>query len=243
VPLFQYYFLEGKDMSIFKALLRPSLFIIVFMVLSGACFSGGVSERKHEAKSHISTNGVETYQLSLDEVLPSSTSIIITSSSDQTESKLDPILIRVTGYSAFDAEADAKSESKRLLALRASKLDAYRSLAERVYGLSIYGKSMVKDFVLKEDRFAVALDSYIRGARVVSVNEKQGIGFETVLELMLPGNFNDCLNKVNNFKNGLNCLRPLPNTSLYLGNDDTNSSKSKSRSSTGRHHGSGYFLN
>ncbi len=245
MPLFQYYFLEGKDMSIFKALLRPSLFIIVFMVLSGACFSGGVSDRKHEAKSHISTNGVETYQLSLDEVLPSSTSIIITSSSDQTESKLDPILIRVTGYSAFDAdaEADAKSESKRLLALRASKLDAYRSLAERVYGLSIYGKSMVKDFVLKEDRFAVGLDSYIRGARVVSVNEKQGIGFETVLELMLPGNFNDCLNKVNNFKNGLNCLRPLPNTSLYLGNDDTNSPKSKSRSSTGRHHGSGYFLN
>lgn len=236
-------------MSIFKALLRPSLFIIVFMVLSGACFSGGVSDRKHEAKSHISTQDVEAYQLSLDEVLPSSTSIIITSSSDQTESKLDPILIRVTGYSAFDAyayadaEADAKSESKRLLALRASKLDAYRSLAERVYGLSIYGKSMVKDFVLKEDRFAVGLDSYIRGARVVSVNEKQGIGFETVLELMLPGNFNDCLNKVNNFKNGLNCLRPLPNTSLYLGDEDTNSSKSKSRSSTGRHHGSGYFLN
>ena len=230
-------------MSMFKALISPGLFAVFFMVISSACFSGGVSDRKHESRAHISTEGVETYQLSLDEVLPSSKSIFIKPSSDQVEETREPILIRVTRYSAFDAEVDAKSESKRLLALRASKLDAYRSLAERVYGLSISGKSMVKDFVLKEDRFAVGLDSYIRGARVVSVNEKEGVGFETVLELMLPGNFDDCLNKVNNFKNGLNCLRPLPNTSLYLGNDDSNSSASKSRSSTGRHQGSGYFLN
>lgn len=243
MPLFQCYFLEGKDMSMFKALLSPTLFIILLMVISGACFSGGVSDRKHESRTHISTEGVETYQLSLDEVLPSSKSIFIKPSSHQAEVKQEPILIRVTGYSAFDAEVDVKSESKRLLALRASKLDAYRSLAERVYGLSISGKSMVKDFVLKEDRFAIGLDSYIRGARVVSVNEKKGIGFETVLELMLPGNFDDCLNKVNNFKNGLNCLRPLPNTSLYIGNDGTHSSTRKSKSSTGRHHGSGYFLN
>jgi len=227
----------------FKALFSQGIFVVFFMAVSSACFSGGVSDRKHEARTHISTEGVETYQLSLDEVLPSSKSIFIKPSSDQVEVKREPILIRVTGYSAFDAEVDTKSESKRLLALRASKLDAYRSLAERVYGLSISGKSVVKDFVLKEDRFAVGLDSYIRGARVVSVNEKEGVGFETVLELMLPGNFDDCLNKVNNFKNGLNCLRPLPNTSIYLGHDDTNSSKSKSQPSTGRHHGSGYFLN
>lgn len=243
MPLFQYYFLEGKDMSIFKTVLRPSLFVILLMVVSGTSFSGGLSERKHEATAHISTNGAETYQLSLDDVLPSSKSIFIAPSSGQAESKLEPILIRVTGYSAFEAEADAKSESKRLLALRASKLDAYRSLAERVYGLSISAKSMVKDFVLKEDRFAIGLDSYIRGARVVSINEKEGIGFETVLELILPGSFDDCLNKVNNFKNGLNCLRPLPNTSLYLDNDEITSEKSKPRSSSGRHHGSGYFLN
>ena len=97
----------------------------------------------------------------------------------------------------------------------------------------------MKNFTLKEDHFAVALDSHVRGARVVSVNEKKGIGFETVLELMLPGNFDDCLNKVNNFKNGLNCLRPLPNTSLLLEEEDTKNTSY----STGRYQGSGYFLN
>jgi hypothetical protein len=230
-------------MSIFKLVQRPSLFILLFVLISGTCFSAGVSERRHEARTHISTEGVETYQLSLDDVLPSSKSIFIAPSNDKIETKLDPILIRVTGYSAFETEADAKSESKRLLALRASKLDAYRSLAERVYGLSISGKSVVKDFALKEDRFAVGLDSYIRGARVVTVNEKKGIGFETVLELILPGSFNDCLNKVNNFKNGLNCLRPLPNTSFFMGSEDPSPANSKSRYLTEQRQGSGYFLN
>ena len=231
-------------MSIFKqTMFCHSLFGLLLFSISVCSFSGGISERKHESKSHISSKDADIYQLSLDDVLPSSKSVLMMNSSQIAEPELEPILIRVTGYSSYDNEADAKSESKRLLALRSSKLDAYRALAERVYGLSVSGKSVVKDFILKEDSFVVALDSHVRGARVVSVNEKKGLGFETVLELILPSNFNDCLNKVNNFKNGLNCLRPLPNTSLFQVEDSVSSGNSRSEYKSGRHHGSGYFLN
>lgn len=217
--------------------------ILLLAIFSCNCFSGQ-SERKHEARTHKSSTGVNTYQLSLDDVLPGAKSIFIAPSSDDVESKREPILIRVTGYSAFDSEKDAKSESKRLLALRASKMDAYRALAERVYGLSISGQSVVKDFIMKEDHFSVELNSFIRGARVVSVNEKKDIGFETVLELLLPSDFNDCLNKVNNFKNGMNCLRPLPNTSLFLDEGrDANLPSNKSRYSRDQNRSTGYFLN
>ena len=230
-------------MSIFTLQrLRQSLFVLLMLSLSVHGFSGGILESKNQPKKPISTKSIKLYQQSLDDVLPSSKSILVTHSSEEAVSKLEPILIRVTGYSAFENEVDAKSEPKRLLALRASKLDAYRTLAERVYGLSISGNSMVKGFVLKEDRFAVALDSHVRGARVVSVNEKKGVGFETVLELTLPGNFDDCLNKVNSFKNGFNCLRPLPNASLFLEDDDINPTNNSYRYSTGRHQSSGYFL-
>jgi len=125
-------------------------------------------------------------------------------------STLDPLLVRVTGYGAYAHKKDSKSESKRLMALRASKLDAYRALAERVYGTGISGSSTVHDFVMKHDSFGTVVDSYIRGARVVSISEDKGTGFETVLELLLPGNFKDCLSKVNNFRYGSECLRPLP---------------------------------
>jgi hypothetical protein len=138
---------------------------------------------------------------------------------------LTPIVIRVTGYSAFEKTEDMTSEPKRLMALRASKLDAYRALAERIYGTSISGMSTVQDFVLKNDGFGTVVDSVIRGARVVSVSEKKGAGFETVLELLLPGNFQDCLNKTNSFRYGSNCLRPMSKSNAY-GADSAMSSNS-----------------
>jgi len=122
---------------------------------------------------------------------------------------LPPIVVRVTGYGVYTASESGKADPKRLLAIRASKLDAYRNLAERVYGISVSGNSTVKDFMLENDGFATAVDSVIRGARVVSISENKNTGMETVLELILPGEFQDCLNKVNSFRNGSNCLRPI----------------------------------
>ena len=133
----------------------------------------------------------------------------------QDEEPLPPIVIRVTGYGAFEKAEDAASESKKLLALRASKLDAFRALAERVYGTTVTGNSTVQDFVLKHDGFATVVDTVVRGARVVSVMENKGAGFETVLELLLPGNFQDCVTKVNSFRTGSDCLRPLPQFNAF----------------------------
>jgi len=143
------------------------------------------------------------------------------------DADLKPLLVRVTGYGAYESKDDAKSESKRLMALRVSKLDAYRSLAERVYGTGITSSSTVQDFVMKHDGFGTVVDSVVRGARVVSITENKGAGFETVLELLLPGNFKDCLTKVNNFRHGANCLRPLPQLSAgRLGSGGSTSTKS-----------------
>jgi len=133
---------------------------------------------------------------------------------------MNPVVVRVTGYGAYEKVEDMTSEPKRLMALRASKLDAYRALAERIYGTGITGTSTVQDFVLKHDGFGTVVDTVIRGARVVSVSEKKGAGFETVLELLLPGDFQDCLTKTNNFRNGSNCLRPLPQFNAYRNTND-----------------------
>lgn len=132
----------------------------------------------------------------------------------QTATPEPPILIRVTGYGVYDAKAKHKQASKRLKAIRASRLDAYRNLAERVYGLSLSGSSKVKDFDLMHDEFAAQVDTVVRGARVVSISENPMTGMETVLELELPADFKRCLNRVNNFRYRMDCLRPITNTSL-----------------------------
>jgi outer membrane protein FlgP len=78
---------------------------------------------------------------------------------------------------------------KRLMAMRASKLDAYRALAEQVHGVRVTGNSTVAAMVSQNDSFRVFVDAYVRGAKVASVTPMAEGNYETVLELELGGDF------------------------------------------------------
>ena len=124
----------------------------------------------------------------------------------------DPIVVRVSGYGTYEDPSHAKSARHRLLAMRASKLDAYRSLVERIYGTIIFGNSTVNSLVLKHDEFRAAIDSVIRGARVLSVSDMRGGGYETVLEVVLSSRFRQCLTNVNYFRYTEECRMPIPHS-------------------------------
>jgi len=144
--------------------------------------------------------------------------------------KSEPIVIRVTGYAAYEVGKgkNRSPEQRRLMAMRASKLDAFRSMAERVYGTVVSGTSTVKEFVMRDDRFRTMVDSVIRGARVLSVNERENGSFETVLELKLESRFNDCLSKVNQFRYSEDCRLPLPQSRDDQGDLQARSDSSES---------------
>ncbi len=102
--------------------------------------------------------------------------------------KADQVKISVTGYGAppKDYYPDAQ---KRLMAMRAAKLDALRSLAERVNGLRIWGGTTIGDMVVEKDRYRVFLDTFIRGARVMTTSRSEDGAFETVVELTVDRSF------------------------------------------------------
>lgn len=109
---------------------------------------------------------------------------------------LDEIIVRESGFGTFVSEDQNDLIRQRLNARRASRLDAYRNLAERVYGTAIYGGSTVNEFVLENDRFRSYVDSYIRGAKVIAVNELDDGVVETVMELALAPSFRHCVSRV-----------------------------------------------
>lgn len=114
---------------------------------------------------------------------------------------LQPIVIRVTGYGALDTTRKAASERKLLMAMRASKLDAYRALAERVYGTQVFGSSKVQDIVMENDQLRTIVDSNIRGAKVISVNRLKGGGYETIVEMVISPSLRKCLAKGSSYNN------------------------------------------
>lgn len=134
-----------------------------------------------------------------------------TNAANTPERDLGPITVRVSGFGTYeDASKDRLNTRKRLLARRASQLDAYRNLAERVYGTVIYGSSTVNDFVLRNDMFRTYVDSYIRGARVVAVNEHSDGVVESVMELRLEPRFRACVADSADREVRERCVLPLP---------------------------------
>lgn len=81
------------------------------------------------------------------------------------------------------------------MAMRASKLDAYRALTEEVYGVRITSNSTVSALVSQHDNFRAYVDAYLRGAKVLTVTPLADGNYETVMELEISDQFYDALNQ------------------------------------------------
>ncbi len=77
-----------------------------------------------------------------------------------------PVLTAV-GYAPIADQPGDNQQHKDLAAMRASKLAAYRELAEQVYGQRIAGGSSVENWALTNDTFQASVDGVIRGAEVI----------------------------------------------------------------------------
>lgn len=88
-----------------------------------------------------------------------------------------------TGYAVISVQNHKNSAQQRLLAIRASKLDAYRSLTEQVYGQQLDASTTVADMTVMNDTFRAKVEGVIYGAVVVSITPVGEDTYETTLSL------------------------------------------------------------
>lgn len=102
-----------------------------------------------------------------------------------------PELLKITGigYGAESTFAPYTPGQRRLMAIRSSKLDAYRALAEQLYGIKIDSNTSVSTLTAKNDSFRARVNAVVRGARVVSVTPMADHNYETVLEVYVDKKF------------------------------------------------------
>jgi len=104
------------------------------------------------------------------------------------DEKRDTIRINSTGYGAPPKKYYPEYQ-RSLMAMRASKIDAYRALAETINGLHIWGGTTLGDMAVQDDHYRVFLDSYVRGAKVESVTKRDDGNYETVVSTIVDQNF------------------------------------------------------
>ncbi len=102
-----------------------------------------------------------------------------------------PKLIKIVGigYGSESTYEGYTPGQRRLMAIRASKLDAYRSLAEQLYGIKIDSNTTVSALMAKSDSFRARVNAVVRGARIVSVTPMADHNYETILEVYVDKSF------------------------------------------------------
>lgn len=88
-----------------------------------------------------------------------------------------------TGYAVISVQNHKNPAQQRLLAIRASKLDAYRSLTEQVYGQQLDATTTVADMTIMSDTFRAKVEGVIYGATMVSITPVGDDTYETTMSL------------------------------------------------------------
>lgn len=100
----------------------------------------------------------------------------------ETEAPTSFPTLTATGYATLDSQPSDDPAQRVLMAMQASKIAAYRELAEQVYGQHLVASSQVRDWMLSSDEIRASVSGVIRGARVVKVYPA-GEHYVTELEL------------------------------------------------------------
>ncbi|MEP7702920.1 LPP20 family lipoprotein [Paraglaciecola sp. 25GB23A] len=92
-------------------------------------------------------------------------------------------VIKAVGYAPISAQKGQNEAGKMLMALKASKLDAYRELAEQVFGQKIDGEQSLQNLVMDDARLNSSVQGVIRGAKVTKSYAVGNDTYATELEL------------------------------------------------------------
>ncbi|PKM11210.1 MAG: hypothetical protein CVV13_10155 [Gammaproteobacteria bacterium HGW-Gammaproteobacteria-3] len=103
--------------------------------------------------------------------------------------------LTATGYGTVsrDQQYRLTAAQRKLIAMRASKMDALRTLSEQVYGLRMEGQTAIEDMTIKNDNYRAFIDAFLRGAHITGTSAIDRDTYETTVELELTSDFYQCI--------------------------------------------------
>ena len=70
-----------------------------------------------------------------------------------------------------------------------------RNLVQEIEGAQVNSQTTVKDYMTESDSVSINVNSYLRGARVINKTEMPDGAVEVEMEVEVPGEFFDTLQK------------------------------------------------
>ncbi len=154
-------------------LLRPFLLMTLPLVLS-ACATG------HRSAMQSLPPGADAATTQLAEVKDALDAV---SPPPMAMARTPAPMIKGMGFGQIAGQPGKTQNEKRLMAIRAARMEALRDLTEQVHGIRIDSETLLRDAVIKDDRLYGVVEGTIRGARTVRITPKDADAYEVELAL------------------------------------------------------------
>ena len=153
---------QDFDMSVRKKFIFHSLLLIGSVSL-GACAPNGQFMNPLTV-----ANATPSPHLDSKQSLESSSALLNERRTAETSKYYIPSVTAI-GFSSIAIQPSKSLNQRRLMAIRAAKLDAYRNLTEQLHGIYIQGETTIGEAVLTSDKLGAALRGTVIGARTVKI--------------------------------------------------------------------------
>lgn len=91
--------------------------------------------------------------------------------------------LKGVGFAQIAGQPGKTVNEKRLMAIRAARMDALRDLTEQIHGIRLSASTAVQDAVVTDDRLAAVVDGTLRGAQTVRVTPKGTDSYEVEMQI------------------------------------------------------------
>jgi len=87
------------------------------------------------------------------------------------------------GFAQIAGQPGKTTNEKRLMAIRAARMDALRDLTEQVHGIRINAQTTISQAVVRDDSLSAVVQGTLRGARTLRVTPKGTDSYEVEMVL------------------------------------------------------------
>lgn len=101
----------------------------------------------------------------------------------QADGEAVPVQIVGRGFGQVAGQPGGTLNERRLMAIRAARMEALRDLTEQVHGVRISSTSSLRDASMTNDTINALVEGEIRGARTLSITPRDADSFEVVMAL------------------------------------------------------------
>ena len=166
--------LQNQSTSFSLSWVKPAATGIVLAVSLGGCQIGNFDFGSLGRSSTASTQSddVETIQ----------SAVQATAEISQPKVKVVPTITGM-GYASISSQPAKSVNQRRLMAIRAARLEAMRNLTEQVHGIKVNSRTTIIDAIVQNDSLRATVDGLIVGAKTVRINPVGTDTYEVVLEL------------------------------------------------------------